>query len=137
MRQALRRLPLDDFVAAVVARVKEGTGVKCVTDANKEPSPLYSVGAFSIRPDKTKTMWLDVYTIELHAISKPSKTREEIFKMVTALEEAMSQPISLACPFQVIRQTDNGLNTIKRDETGEWHAVVPFEVVVSYGLIIK
>ena len=111
MRQALSRLPLDDFVAAVVARVKEGTGIKCVTDANKEPSPLYSVGALSVRPDKTKTMWLDVYT--------------------------MSQPISLNCPFQVIRQTDNGLNTIKRDETGEWHAVVPFEVVVSYGLIIK
>lgn len=137
MRQALKRLPLDDFVAAVVARVKEGTGVKCVTDVNEESSPLYSVGALTVRPDKTKSMWLDVYTVEIHAITKPSKTRQSVFEMITALEEAMSKPITLECPFRVVRQTDNGLNTIKRDETGEWHAIVSFDVVVSYGLIIK
>ena len=57
--------------------------------------------------------------------------------MLDALSEAMSTRVELACPYRVVRQVDDGVQTIKRDETGEWHAISEFEITVSYGLIIK
>lgn len=137
MKKTLKRLSLSELIAAVVAQVEDSTGLRCVTDANNEPSPFYSIGAVVTRPDKSKTMYLDVFTLQIHAISKPGETREEVFSMLDALSEAMSVRVELACPYRVVRQVDDGVQTIKRDETGEWHAISEFEITVSYGLIIK
>ena len=42
------------------------------------------------------------------------------------------------CPtFHLVRQDDMGIQNIKRDGTGEWHAIVAYELTVSYGLIVK
>ena len=143
-RKVLRRLSLSELVIAVVDHVSTITHAKCVTDPDNEESPFYSIGAISSEPGRSKTMYLEVFTVELHVISKPSKTRYEIFEMIRSLQEAMSTPISLekeglatATPYTVVRQVDNGVQTIKHDETGEWHAIVSFEVTVSYGLMIK
>lgn len=140
-RRMLRRLSPVDLVAAIVTRVQDGTGVKCVTDPDGEASPLYSIGSITSRPGKSKTMFLDVFDVQVHAISRPGRDRAEVFGMIRALEEAMEQDVVVdasECPtFHMVRQDDMGIQNIKRDGTGEWHAIVAYELTVSYGLIVK
>lgn len=140
-RRMLRRLSPVDLVAAIVARVQDGTGTRCVLDPDDEPSPLYSVSLVGSRPGKSKTMFLDVFDVQIHAISSPSRSREGVLAMVASLEEAMEQDVVVdasECPiFNLVRQDDMGIQNIKRDGTGEWHAIVAYELTVSYGLIAK
>lgn len=133
----LRRLPPADLLAAVVARVSDGTGVRCVLNPRDEESPLYSASLVGTRPGKSKSMFLDVYDVQLHAISAPSMDAAAVLGMVAALEEAMERDVELGCPFSVVRQVDVGVQNVKRDPTGEWHAIVAYEIAVSYGLIAK
>jgi hypothetical protein len=137
----LRRLPPADLLAAVVARVSEGTGVRCVLNPDDEESPLYSASLVGTRPGKSKSLFLDVYEVQLHAISVPSGSAEAVLGMVGSLEEAMEQDVVVdasECPtFHLVRQDDMGIQNIKRDPTGEWHAVVAYELTVSYGLMAK
>lgn len=136
-RHALRRLSPVDLVAAVVARVSGGTGVRCVLDPGDERSPLYSVSLTGMRPERSKSLRIDVYELQVHAISAPSRTSEAALSMVWALQEAMEADVELPRPFCLVRQDDMGLQSVKRDPTGEWHAVVAYEVTVSYGLMVK
>lgn len=136
-RRMLRRLPPADLLAAVVARVSEGTGARCVLNPDDEESPLYSASLVGTRPGKSKSLFLDVYEVQLHAISAPSGSAEAVLGMVGSLEEAMQQDVALACPFSIVRQDYMGIQNIKRDPTGEWHAVVAYELTVSYGLMAK
>ena len=136
-RRMLRRLPPADLVAAVVARVSEGTGTSCVLNPDDEPSPLYSVSLVGSRPGRSKSMFLDIFEVQLHAISAPSGSAEAVLGMVGALEEAMAQDVALGCPFSIVRQDYMGIQNVKRDPTGEWHAVVAYELTVSYGLMVK
>lgn len=136
-RRTLRRISPVDLVAAVVARVSEGTGTKCVLNPDGEESPLYSASLVGTRPGKSKSMFLDVYQIQLHAISAPSGSSGSVMGMVAALEEAMERDVALPAPFWLVRQDDMGIQNVKRDPTGEWHAIVAYELTVSYGLMIK
>ena len=99
-----------DLVAAVVARVSGGTGVRCVLDPGDEESPLYSVSLTGMRPERSKSLRIDVYELQVHAISAPSRTSEAALSMVWALQEAME---------------------------AEAPPVVAYEVTVSYGLMVK
>jgi hypothetical protein len=140
-RHAVRRLSPVDLLAAVVARVEAGTGTKCVLDPSDEESPLYSVSFVGSRPGRSKTLFLDVMDVQVHAISQPSGSEGEVLAMVAALEEAMEEDVVVdasECPvFHLVRQDDMGVQTVKRDPTGEWHAIVAYELTVSYGIIAK
>ena len=136
-RHALRRLSPVDLLAAVCARVSEGTGLACVTDPADEPSPFYSATLAGIRPGRSKSMFLDVFEVQLHAVAAPSRTQAEVLAMVGDLSSAMCQDVVLPEPFALVRQDDMGLQAVKRDPTGEWHAIATYELTVSYGLMIK
>ena len=49
----------------------------------------------------------------------------------------MTVDITLPDPFELLLQTDGGVQTIKTDETGEKHAIVNYDFMVCYGFICK
>lgn len=135
--RALRRLSPVALVEAVRDLVEDGTGLECTMNPDGKASPFYGIELVGSAPAKSKTMRLEAFSLLLHCISVPSETQLECLGMVNALEEAMEAFPCLTAPFRVVRCDDGGVQQIKRDETGEWHAVVAYTVTVSYGLIIK
>ena len=53
------------------------------------------------------------------------------------LEEALTEDITLPDPYQLVLQTNSGINQIMTDETGEKHAVLSFEFMIAYGFKCK
>ena len=49
------------------------------------------------------------------------------------LDEALTEDIRLPEGFELVMQTNNGVQTIKTDETNEKHAVLAYEFMVCYG----
>lgn len=137
MNRMLHRVSPVDLLAAVVERVTDGTSYPCMSDPDMAESPFYSLELVESRPERSKTMYLDTYVVWVHVIAAPSKTQETVLDMVQELEEAMTQPVELPDCFNLTRQVESGMQTINKDPTGEWHAVVAYELTVSYGLMVK
>lgn len=57
--------------------------------------------------------------------------------MIENLQMALSEDIFLEEPFELVMQTDNGVQSIKTDDTGEKHAIVNFDFTVCYGFKCK
>lgn len=131
---AYKQLGLVDLIAAIQRKVEEGTGLKCLDSVpDNEPSPFYYAEIVGKRPAHTKTMWRDVFTVWLHAIAEPGDSSVQVYEMIQKLEEALTEDIDLPEEYELIMQTNNGIQTIKKDETGEKHAVLAYEFMVCYG----
>ena len=102
-----------------------------------EASPFFFVEFAGTRPVKSRTMFLEDFTCYVHAVSAPSESQMGVLQMVADMEEAMEAVVSLPAPFHVAQQTEDGVQQVMRDPTGEWHAVVSYTIRVSYGLKIK
>ena len=102
-----------------------------------EDGPFYYAELLQIRPANTKTMFRDIYTVYVHCIAEESPSSVGVYDLIEKLQEAMTEDIVLPEPFELILQTDNGVQTIKRDETGEKHAVVGYDFTICYGFICK
>ena len=82
-------------------------------------------------------MWRDIFTVWIHVIAEPGNSSVQLYEMIQGLDEAMTEDITLPEEYELIMQTNNGIQTIKKDETGEKHAVVTFEFMVCYGFRCK
>lgn len=131
---AYKQLGLVDLIAAIQRKVEERTGLKCLDSVpDNEPSPFYYAEIVGKRPAHTKTMWRDVFTVWIHAIAEPGDSSVQVYEMIQKLEEALTEDIELPEEYELIMQTNNGIQTIKKDETGEKHAVLAYEFMVCYG----
>lgn len=136
--RSLQRLSPVDLVGAVARLVESGTGTACVTAVrDDEESPFFFVEAVGSRPAKSRTMFLEDFTCYVHAVSVPSESQLEVLGMVAEMEEAMEAGVSLRAPFHLVLQSEDGIQRVTRDPTGEWHAVTAYTFRVSYGLKIK
>lgn len=134
----LKKLSFIDLLREVIIKVEEGTGLRCYDEIPKNaPSPFYFAEIVGLRSENTKTMFVDVFTVFIHAISKPSNSSIELYNLVQNLEEAMTREIELPCEYNLLLQTSQGLNSMQRDETNEKHAVLGYEFKVNYGFKIK
>ncbi|MEG0374228.1 MAG: DUF5072 family protein [Raoultibacter sp.] len=133
----LVRLGLTDLIAAIQSHIERKTAYRCFDHANNEQSPFYCAALIDMKPDNTKTMFVDVYTVGIHCIAAPSKSNVGVFALIKELEEAMTEEVSLTAPFHVVSQVGTGLMTLKEDETGEKHALLGFDIAVCYGLNVK
>ena len=124
-------------MGAVATLVEGATGTPCVATVGERESPYYIVEFVGSRPAKSRTMFLDDMTLYLHAIDAPSDSQLGVLDMVTAAEEALEAMPELPQPFHLVMQTEDGIQRVMRDPTGEWHAVVSYTFRVSYGLRIK
>lgn len=135
---AYKQMGLVDLISAIQNKVEEGTGLRCydAVPVNK-PSPFYYAEVVGKRPAHSKTMWRDIFTVWIHAIAEPGESSVQIYELIQNLEEALTEDIELSEEYELIMQTNNGIQTIKTDETKEKHAVLAYEFMVCYGYKCK
>ena len=134
-----RRLSIAQFLGSLIGFIEERTGVKCYDDPDNKPSPLYSVQLVRTQPQNTKTMYIDTYEVWVHCISEAVQPHSNapVLNLVQTLEEALSTDLPLPAPFKHYRQEYEGLQTLKRDESGEGHAVLAYRFFICYGYRCK
>lgn len=140
---AYQKLSPITLVAAVQNKIETLTGLRCYDAVPLNAvSPFYFAEVIRIQPANTKTMFRDNYTVWIHCIAAPPQTGESpssvgVYSLIEQLQEALTENIALPEPFELIMQTDGGVQTIKTDETDEKHAVVTFDFMVCYGFKCK
>lgn len=128
------QLSFLDLIAAVQEKVEDKTELKCYDAVpDNASSPFYFAEVVGKRPAHTKTMWRDIFTVWIHAIAEPTDSSVPIYGYIQMLEEALTEDIRLPESFELVMQTNNGVQTIKTDETNEKHAVLAYEFMVCYG----
>lgn len=135
----LERLGIGEFLGLLIDHVEERTGVRCYDYPDNVPSPLYSVELDGARPDNTKTMFIDAISVKIHCVSEETEpySNAPVLEMVKRLQEAMTEDVVLPAPFLLYGQEFEGVNAIKRDESGEGHAVLSYRFRVCYGYRCK
>lgn len=136
----LKKLGFVEFIKAVINKVEEGTGLRCYDAIPKnKPSPFYYAEIVGLRPANTKTMFVDVFTVFIHAIAEEQDNDSSIaiYNMIQDLEEAMTSEIDIDCKYTVISQDSLGLQRIQTDETGEKHAILSYDFKICYGFKVK
>jgi hypothetical protein len=135
----LQRLSVAEFLGCLIDHIEGNTELRCYDDPNNKESPLYSVQLVRSEPADTKTMYVDVYTVWVHCISEPTRpySTAPVLALVQKLEEAMSEDVALPSGYQLVRQVYGGLQTLKKDESDEGHAVLSFDFHVCYGFRCK
>ena len=133
-----KQIGLTDLISAIQKKIEVHTGTMCY-DAVPEnaPSPFYFAEIIGKRPAHSKTMWRDIFTVWIHAVAEPGKSSVKIYRLIQELEEALTEDIELPEGFYLIMQTNNGVQTIKTDETNEKHAVLAYEFMICYGFKCK
>lgn len=135
---AYQKLSPVTLIAAVQEKVEALTGLRCYDHVPlNETSPLYFAEIIRIQPANSKTMFRDVYSVAIHCIAEESPSSVGVYNLIENLQSALSEEITLPEPFTLVMQTDNGVQTIKTDESGEKHAIVNFDFMVSYGFMCK
>lgn len=135
---AYQKLSPVTLIAAVQDKIERLTDLRCYDHVPmNEESPLYFAEITRIQPANSKTMYRDVYSVAIHCIAEESPSSVGVYNLIENLQSALSEDIALPEPFELVMQTDNGVQTIKTDESGEKHAIVNFDFMVSYGFICK
>lgn len=133
----LKKLGLVELIKAIQDKI-QNTGYKCYdTVPLNAKSPFYFAELVGKKQADTKTMFCDVFTVWIHAIAEPNNSSVNIYNLIEKLEESLTDDIELSGEFNLIMQTELGLQTIKIDETNEKHAVIAYEFKVSYGFKTK
>lgn len=135
---AYQKLSPVTLIAAVQEKVEAITWLRCYDHVPlNEESPLYFAEITRIQPANSKTMFRDVYSVAIHCIAEESPSSVGVYNLIENLQSALSEDITLPEPFELVMQTDNGVQTIKTDESGEKHAIVSYDFTVCYGFICK
>lgn len=135
---AYQKLSPVTLIAAVQDKIESLTDLRCYDHVPlNEESPLYFAEITRIQPANSKTMYRDVYSVAIHCIAEESPSSVGVYNLIENLQSALSEDIALPEPFELVMQTDNGVQTIKTDESGEKHAIVSYDFTVCYGFICK
>lgn len=135
----MQRMSIGELLGIVAGTVEERTGIRCVDCPDNEESPFYSVEFVQSEPANTKTMFVDRHRLWLHCIAAPVQPHSNapVLRLVKALEEALTRDIELPEPLRLNNQTYEGVQALKKDESGEGHAVLSYTFEVCYGFICK
>ena len=133
-----KQIGLVELIQAIQKEVKDNTGLECYDSVpDNAPSPFYFAEVVGKRPAHTKTMYRDIFTVWIHAAAEPGDSSVQIYEMIQKLEEALTEDIILPEEYELIMQTNSGIQTIKTDETNEKHAVLAYEFMICYGFKCK
>lgn len=134
------KLNFIQLVAAIQAKFKQHTQIQAYdVPPQNEPSPLYFIEAVNRRPADSKTMFRDIFTVYVHCIAPETNNKSNVgvYNLINEVDEIMTEDITLPEPFQLVMQTNNGVNRIFDDTTGEKHAVIELQFMVLYGFKCK
>lgn len=136
----LKRLGIADFLGLLIHHIEAQTGKRCYEAPEDQKSPFYALELVETVPKNTKTQFIDRYQVTLHAIAAPSKgpfSFQPVAELEQELEEAMTVPLEVPEPFYLVNQDFVGLNGLKKDPSGEGHAIITVYFDISYGFICK
>ena len=134
----LKKLSIVELHAAIKNKVEQKTGLRCYDEVPEdEPAPFYFAEIISKRPENTKTMWCEVFTVHIHVIAEKTKGSVAVYELIKKLEEAMTESVHLPDYVDLLMQTEQGMQNLKTDETGEKHAIMAYEFKVCYGFRTK
>ena len=136
----LRRMSATELLSVLIEHIETHTGLRLYDNPNGKESPFYSFETIERKPNNSKTMFIDRFTVPIHSISELNcgeYSSEPVLEMETALEEALTDDLALPEPFLLIDQECQGIDTIKQDPSGEGHAITTFVFDVCYGFNCK
>lgn len=135
----MQRLSIAKFLGCLIDHIEQETGVKCYDDPDGKASPLYSVQLVKAEPANTKTMFVDVFEVWVHCIAAPVKPHSNapVLNMVDDVERALLKEFDLPEPFSLFNSEYQGVQTLKKDESGEGHAVLSCRFHICYGFRCK
>lgn len=134
----LKKLETTALHRAIKEHIEAKTNTICYDEVpDNAESPFYYVEMIGKEDDSTKTMWREKFTFSIHCITAPTTGSKSVYQMIDTLEEAMTEDILLPENYWLVLQTNEGLQTIKKDETQEKHAVLFFSFTVCYGFKTK
>ncbi len=127
------QLGFMDFIAGIQKKIQEKTGLLCYdTVPENIPGPYYIANIMDKRPAHSKTMYIDILTVWIHVIVDPSAPHSSVYEQLQGLEEALTEDIELPDGFEVIVQTNVGMERIKTEE--KEHMALVYEFMVCHGL---
>lgn len=134
----LTKLDTVELHKILKKHIEDRTGLTCYDKVpDNAPSPFYYAELIGKRADNTKTMWREIFTFAIHCIAAPAPGSVGVYSLIDDLEEAMTDDLTLPEGYWLVLQTNNGLQTLKQDETDEKHAVLTYEFTVCYGFKMK
>lgn len=136
----IKRLSILDLHIAIKNLVETYSDLRLIDGVGEnEPSPFVFFEILEKQPDDTKTMFVDKFTIHFHVISKAETNNSSIphYANIQAIEEVFTKRMVLEEPFDLFRQSNDGMVSNVMDETSERHAVLAYSFWVSYGFKVK
>ena len=104
----LRKAGFAEIAAAVLQNLRKNTGYACYDAVEKDtPSPFLFVEVVGKRDASSKTMFKEIFTVQIHAIATPSDARTEIYSMIQSVEESLTESIMLPDGITLVLQTEN------------------------------
>lgn len=134
----LKKLGLVDFHKALKQNIEFFTNKRAydfVPDC--AAAPFYVIEVVDKYPEGTKVMWAEVFSVWIHAIAEEDNSKIGIYSLVEELEEALTMELELPDGFELIRQEQTGIQSLQKDESGEWHAIVSYDFKIAYGFKSK
>ena len=134
----LKKLGLVDFHKALKQNIEFFTNKRAydfVPDGTA--APFYVIEVVDKYPEGTKVMWAEVFMVWIHAIAEEDNSKIGIYSLVEELEEALTMELELPDGFELIRQEQTGIQSLQKDESGEWHAIVSYDFKIAYGFKSK
>lgn len=133
-----RKMGFAEMSSAILTALRERTPYP-IYDAipPDAPTPFIYVELTGKTDSSTKTMYKETFTASIHLLAKANPSRLEIYRMIQAVEEAMTKRVCVPPGITLVMQWETGVNSLKQDETGEWHGVLNYEFTVSYGFRTK
>lgn len=133
-----KQLNLTDLLAAIKERIEADTDLTVFDHVPiNEPSPLVYIEIVGVSPSDTKTMYCKLYEVYVHVIAEESISSIPINHHIEHVQEAMTEDIVLPQGLTLVYASDEGIQTIKDDESGEKHAVLSYSFKISYGFKAK
>lgn len=136
----IKRLSILDMHVAIKNLIEAYSDLPLLDGIpENQPAPFTYFEVVEKQPADTKTMFVDKFTIYIHVISKQEQNGSSVqhYKNIQQIEEVFTNQIKLNEPYEVFRQSNDGLISNLTDETGEKHAVLSFSFWVSYGFKVK
>ena len=125
------------MISAIQNKVEERTGIRCYDAVPIIRSVLSIMPRWSASVPRIQKRCGGYFYGMDHAIAEPGESSVQIYDLIQRLEEALTEDIDLPEEYELIMQTNNGIQTIKTDETKEKHAVLAYEFMVCYGYKCK
>lgn len=126
------RIDLAEFIGSIIDHVEAETGIRCYDAPDNAPSPLYSVELTDTDPQDPKESSIDCVSLSIHAVSEAPAhySNAPVLHLVRRIQEAMAKPIALPEPYRIYRAECAGVKRLKRDPSGEGHAIVDYRFFV-------